>query len=296
MLVLMIFLTSLSLIVTCVGGYLFAVYVVRNRPDSALGQVLTKISHFQQYLEQGKVEVERDMAEVRQRAKVDGAEDDAHKIWSFRECQAPNDSMRVMFPDTDRTLVMRVVGTMRMWQLWQENESSRTNPWSRWPESPDLVFQVLRGARNAWIFELPNKALALVYDIQSVDATTIETIFVAAAKRFGASKQTARDCEVEWEGGMYRLTDIGSMGAYGSAGETPWRAASASLGKNVSAIWPMRDQLKFLIAGPRGGKSAPHNPRDVFLAVVTPKEGNQGYVLTGQIIDPQWLKEVGEEG
>lgn len=288
MLALMIFLTLLAVTAVLIAVYVAAAWIARHKPDSPWGQALSPF--FPQYAAQGRQEAETIQRKIRHAAVPTAAQTKAQKRWSFRALEAPSDSMAVTFPDSGENKTLGVVGTLRTVELFQRDDSRRDNPW--YGTGQDFVFQVLKGRRDAWIFEAPG-ILALVYTIEQVGDSTVQS-YVDEARLFGQSNQRGTDIWIQWGRKRYFLYDIGRLGIHSAKGDVPsWRAAPYDPGDN-----PWRDDyiVKFILAGPTGGELARHQPEDPFMAVIAPVFGTGGYVLTGQLIDETYLQDVREEG
>lgn len=285
---LIVFLSLLALCSVMGGAYLVGAWLVQNRPDSPLGKLLKGLPMYTTYHEQGQQEEEGTQERVRESAVPKAALTASQRRKSFRTAEAPRDSMKVTFPDDGSELIMKVLGTLRMNELIQRDDSSARNPW--FSTSQKFVFQILKGRRNAWVMEMPG-ILTLVTKIEQVGDGVIKG-FVPAAQAFGPD-QSATHHSIRWEGQKFFLFDIGRLGLHTAVGDTPtW---------NVAPEDPKRDEwdddftVKFILAGPNGGKNAKHEVEEDFLCVITPVNGTGGYVLTGKMIDEKYLT-IQEEG
>lgn len=281
------FFATLSLVLVTSACYVFLAWVARNVPNSKVGKYVTMIPYFANMAQ---------IEEVKRQAMLVGLEDELAPVQSkrtkrtsFRDARPPHDALKVILPTSGEEVVFNVAGTMKMVELWQKDDRQRSNPWTR--TKNDFVFHVLKGKRDAWIFEGPG-VLALITSISQPKPFAIQQ-FVTQARKFGQSDQRATDIAVEWDGHSYVVFDIGRLGVFEAVGEVPWTAAKHDFG---SSPWPDSDQVKFLFAGPSGGNQANLNPKDPFLAVIMPVEGTGAFMLTGNVIDEQFLSDVLEEG
>lgn len=272
------------------GCYVFGGWLVRKRPNSPWGSALAKLPLFASFLEKGTQENEKRGRTARERVTTTIAQTLHNKRWSFQQL-GEGDSIVVTQPDTGEEITFRTAGTAVMRELIQEDDSVKTNPWTS--TGRDLTFQVLAGAREEWLLELPNKFLALITSITRVGDAEVAA-FIKQAQLFGGSKQSDDDIQVEWGRGISFIWDIGRVGVHSAAGErAPWNAAPVD---PDDGPWEKRYMQKFLLAGPEGGKKAKHQAGESLLMVLAQSGGTGGFVLEGFLVTEDYLQDVRMEG
>lgn len=290
MLPLIIFFAIVAATLFIGGLYVFGGWLVRKRPNSPWGSALAKLPLFASFLKKGVQETEATARGTRKHVGIAASVTSFEKRWSFKNL-GEGDSLVVTQPDTGEELTMRTEGTAIMRTLVQENDQIKTSPWVA--DGNELTFQVLAGRRPEWLIELPNGWLALLTAIERVgDAEMAD--FIAQAKTFGASGQSATNCPIIWDGSTLFLWDIARIGVHSSQGKrAPWSAAPSDPGQEG---WEKRYMQKVMTAGPMGGKRARHKEGEPLMMVMAQSGGTGGFVLKGFLIKEESLQDVRTEG